>query len=117
MISDMQREEERIELIESADEPLKETTWGILVKEQLKKETLKCLTCSVYSTRVDETVPKETICVCKRLARQHSYSGVPETQYRNRQRWEQKFAVEVDVTVYGQRKNGSRVGLLFTNTV
>ncbi|CAF3675629.1 unnamed protein product [Rotaria sp. Silwood1] len=86
----------------------KKMTWKELVKEQADKDNLKGATCAVYSENGDDTVNKETQCICGRLARQHSFIGQPKTKFRNAQRWIPQLAIEVDVTHYGQLENGAR---------
>ena len=110
MIATTAREENYIHSSLSVPESSKETLWQKLVKQQVKDGTLKCPTCKVYSTKSDNnTVAKETRCVCGRLARRHSYTDDPETKYQKSQKWRPNFTAIVDVTTYGQRKNGARV--------
>ena len=88
----------------------KEHTWQELVQSQVKNGKLKCRTCKVYSTAVGDTVDEKTRCVCGRLARRHSFTGKPETQYQTALKWRQKqLAAVVDATIFGQMKNGARV--------
>ena len=88
--------------------------WTELVKEELRKEILKCLTCKIYSKSADNTINDETECVCGRPARRHSYDGIPEAKPQHIRKWKSnQHAAIVDVTVYGQRKNGARVCYYF----
>ena len=103
-----------IRIVEDCIQPLvpelsKPTEWEKLVKKEVLDGTLKGRTCRIYSAAMNRSSDEETRCVCGRLARRHSYTGVPETTYQNSQRWESRFAVEVDLTTYGLLENGARV--------
>ena len=88
---------------------IKETRWIELVKEQVKKETLKGRTCKMYSKSMNETVSDDSKCMCGRYVRRHSYTGVPVEKPQDIHKWVLDCVTRVDVTVYGERKNGSRV--------
>ena len=88
---------------------IKETTWTELVKEQVEKKTLKGRTCKMYSEKRNVAVSDNRKCLCGRYVRRHSYTGDPVENPQDIPKWNSDCVAKVDVTVYGERKNGARV--------
>lgn len=105
----MRTTEECIQLQPVVREPSNITGWEKLINKEVVKGTLKGRTCKIYSAKLSSTVDRDARCVCGRLARRHSYTGDPKTEYQGSQKWKLEFAAEVDVTIYGQLANGARV--------
>jgi len=83
--------------------------WRTIVEQEIRKGKLKVRKCSCYSASTNENLNDETKCICGRLARRHSFTGEPKTEYRTAKKWVAKLATEEDVTVYGQLRSGARV--------
>ncbi len=109
MFSNTQSKKDNVQLSLKTSKLPKECRWEELVEEQVKQDKLKCRTCKVYSTTIDDTIDEETLCVCGRLAHRHSFTGKAETEYKSAQKWRPKLAAVVDVTIYGRLKSGARV--------
>ena len=109
MFSDIQSKKDSVQLSFETSRLPKEYTWKELVEEQVREDKLKCRTCKVYSTTIDDTIDEKTRCVCGRLVRRHSFIGEAQAEYQNAQKWRPKLAATVDVSIYGQLKSGARV--------
>jgi hypothetical protein len=84
-------------------------SWQSLVEEQITEGKLKVRKCSCYSALELENLDDKIICICGRLAREHSFTGRVQEVYRDAAKWQPRIACDQDVTVYGQLGKGARV--------
>ena len=86
-------------------------SWTELVLEQVTRGNLAGATCGLYANNDEDHTAVETLCVCGRSSRRHSFTGtVAEKALRNDKKWiVSSHAVDAGVNVYGQLADGTRV--------
>jgi len=109
MSSNIQNNEDEGSLLPGNFGATKQMSWNAIVEQEIRKGELKVYKCSCYSTPSNQSLNDEIKCVCGRLARKHSFTGKPKTQFQNAKKWTPKLATLEDVTVYGELRHGARV--------